>query len=782
MEHEPGDDYIRRIAAHIRANEPGLAAAGYHRKRRTKTPATDNSFLNPLAWFGAPDTHTSVKPIVLSFDVHHLFYLLMRMEALGIDVGSLDVRVDSPSRPMNYVNLFPGSDKSDALSLRSFATSFSAVSRLSLGAGWWGRPAPPSVDAELKYIYSCFTKLPAISLHAPEPRLIAELANESPNENALPLDAFKFVQSLECLDIDPRTLLGWDRLAESLWSLTVKRSGLEDISDIFVAAVIDDQARREGKVKSTTSRRIRAPPSRQGSFYATRLPDSVPEDVEDAPSTPTQESTTAPDNASIISSSSGDPSKSKTGLSPLKWAFLRHLSLADNALTFLPSSPFLHLTSLTHLDLSSNLLVSVPSGLSALYNLVSLNLADNMIDSVLGIYTMLGQVLQLNLARNRLESICGLERLRALERVDLRNNYIEESAEVGRLATLPNIVEVYIEGNPLIEVEEGYRIRCFDLFMREGKDILLDGAPPGFYEKRYLSSPPPEQMTSSRPLSVAQSPPTVPVHSPPRPQAPPAMAPSLSDTSTVAAPSKESSSPNTSPPASSPPSQTASPHVAAVVGRGRRKKNKRIVDLDGGSETGGSRSGSHSRIASEAGAARATSPAKPSVLRPKEAVAVAPTAPAPVETAGPSKLPTSKPSSPPSFIASASPPRPKPKSRHSRHHTEFAPAPDTRSGIDDAAYARDDSNTHTPTQSTAHRRSATMSSKSAARRARISASVYEPPPGGGNGRGEVAGKQLDEAEAFRARIEALRSDMGDGWLKVFNQSHMSTPPAGVSSG
>ena len=33
------------------------------------------------------------------------------------------------------------------------------------------------------------------------------------------------------------------------------------------------------------------------------------------------------------------------------------------------------------------------------------------------------------------------------ERVDLRHSLIEESAEVGRLTTLPNIMEVSVEGN-----------------------------------------------------------------------------------------------------------------------------------------------------------------------------------------------------------------------------------------------------------------------------------------------------------------------------------------------
>ncbi|OSX66109.1 hypothetical protein POSPLADRAFT_1166081, partial [Postia placenta MAD-698-R-SB12] len=221
MENEPGDDYIRRTASYIRTHEQGLAAAALPRRRRAKV-ASEPSYLNPLGWFGTDSTAPSTaKPVILTFDFHHLFYLLMRLEALGIDIGSLDVRTDTPSRPMNYINIFPGSDKSDALSLLSFRSSLSAVSRLSLGAGWWGRAPPPNVDAELKYIFSCFTKLPALRLHAPEAKLIAELANESPNENALPLDAFKSLETLQCINIDPRTLLGWDRLAESLRSLSI---------------------------------------------------------------------------------------------------------------------------------------------------------------------------------------------------------------------------------------------------------------------------------------------------------------------------------------------------------------------------------------------------------------------------------------------------------------------------------------------------------------------------------------------------------------------------------
>ena len=767
MEHEAGDEYIRRIATYIRTHEQGLAAATITRRRRGK-PAAEPSVFNPLGWFASDNTAPSTaKPVIMSFDTHHLFYLLMRLEALGIDIGSLDVRVDYPSRPMNYINVFPSSDRSDALSLLSFRSSLSAVSKLSLGAGWF-RAAPPALDTELKYIYSSFTKLPALSLHAPEAKLIAELATEAPNENALPMDAFKNLQTLQCIDIDPRTLLGWDRLAESLWSLSIKNSGLEDISDIFIGAVLDDQARREGRVKDSRTRRLSSSVSRRQSFYSgSRLPESVPEDAEDEddsppPSSP-EELASKPSVDEVPTAAASElpaaeqqptppqtpkPTQS-TELPSLKWAFLRHLSLADNALTFLPTSPLPYLTSLTHLDLSSNLLVSVPPGLQSLYNLTSLNLSDNMIDSVLGIYTVLGQVLYLNLSKNRLESICGLERLLALERVDLRHNLIEESAEVGRLATLPNIAEAWVEGNPFTEIEEGYRIRCFDLFSKEGKSVLLDGSPPSFYEKRYLTSPPPQQMTSTRPPSVAKTPPVVAIGSPMRSAlSPSATSPQLGASSH-----------------SSPPSNATSPHVAAVQPRGRRKKNKRIVDLDGDhstSDAASSRTASHARKASEAGG-RAEMTRSPKSMKVALPPASEPSMQAGSSAEGDLSSATAVTPAATDFVRSV------PKARHSRHYTAHTPS----------SYAISDETADNGLQRGGSLRKAGGTlSRSAKRRSRVSASMFQP---AADSTGEA--DQFREADAFRARIEALRSDMGDGWLKVFNQSQLnSPPPTGVPSG
>ncbi|TEB37560.1 hypothetical protein FA13DRAFT_1726670 [Coprinellus micaceus] len=727
METEKGDIYLHRLATYIRVNEKALAEAGAPRRRHAQRQSQQLdplSYLNPLSWLSAPP---GVKPVVLSTDTHHLFYILMRLEALEYPVGTLDVQIDNPSRPMTYVNLFTQPDKSDTLSLASFRSSLSAVSKLSLGSGWWPRADLPSVDADLKFIYSSFTKLPGLTVHAPTKVAIEELLNDPPGQNAIPLDSFKNLQTLQCIDIDPRTLLGWDRLAESLRSLTIKKSGLEDISDIFIGAVVDDQARREG---SASRRRRRQIPSRSG--YSTPLPDTVLEEAsEDKPVSPELPLDT--------------PSPPPPKLSSLKWAFLKHLSLADNALTFVPGDTLSHLTSLTYLDLSSNLLVSVPPALSVLYNLLSLNLSDNMIDSVLGIYQNLGSVLYLNLSHNRLESLCGLERLHALERVDLRSNLLDESSEVGRLATLPNIIELWIEGNPFVEFEEQYRVACFNYFSTEGKAITLDGTLPGFYERRSLSAPPLE--TPPTVQAMAHSPPIVAIGSPHQHRSP-AFAPS----------SVPAQGGLPTPPSSNPSPLLAPQHGGRVSEKKKRKQPRRIVEFgDEGHAPEGS--GSSLLRPEDAGTDRdrgRTKASKKSAKAPGrfEDNSITPT---PSTSA---TFPPPAPSTPPAqFVEEPKPFRP----RHSRYQSEYH-SPTSNSGSGDEAMAIP---RFSPRGSSS--RSATLAgSRSAMRRARQSVSMWEP------GREEGEGSGKDGAEEYRRRIEALKQDMGDGWLKVFSQSEIQS--------
>jgi hypothetical protein len=752
MDFQRGDDYLRSISSFIRSNEARLAEAAFQRRRRrtkSRQPPPTGITLNPLQWFSS-DTPTRPKPLMFSIDTHHLFYILTRLEALGYNVGSLDLKVDNPSRPMSYVDVFHGEDTSDTISLSSIRTSLSTISGLSLGRSLWGRPEPPNVDQELKYIFSSFTKIPAVSLRAPGPKQIAEIAGDPPNENALPLDAFRNLQSLECIDLDPRTLLGWDRLSESLWSLTIKRGGLDDVSNLFVDAVSDDAARRNAAPVSRPNG-----PSRQSSFQATRLPESIAEsvEVEDTIATP-------------ISDEATSPSESPTSpqLPPSKWAYLRVLSLCDNALTFIPTDALLHLTSLTHLDLSSNLLVSVPDGLSSLYNLVSLNVSHNMIDTVHGIYKKLGQVLSLNLSNNRLDSLCGLERLVALEHVNVGHNRLEESGEVGRLALLPNITKVDVEGNPFTEIESDYRIKCFDFFWKEGKMILLDGTQAGFYEKTYLTSAPPEQMTSTRPVSKAYSPPVVPV--------------GVSAAAMAVPPSSSSgASPTGSPPFSPSSSHHPSPLLSAANAKPRKRRVKRIVDLDAEASGNAARSWvTGSEETSEYSAPPTTMLPRSPRVEPALLPSTSESEPAPVMAVSNEEGAT-RPGPvvrlPPLDTVSPAP-------KHRRSHTECVPASATAESDDTPSpllVSRPDPGTMSM-RVTARR--------AAMRRGRVSASVFEAPSAKAADKVEEGmEREIKEADAYRAQIEALRSEMGEGWLKVFSQSNAvvrrpSAEPAGDS--
>ena len=732
MDYQRGDDYLRGVASFIRSNEARLAEAAFQRRRRSRQSRPQSSSgltLNPLQWFSSDSTQQSTppKPLMFVIDTHHLFYILTRLEALHYNVGSLDVKVVGPSRPMNYVDVYHGEDTSDTISLSSIRTSLSTVSRLSLGGGLWGRPEPPSLDQELKYLFSSFTKIPALSLRAPGPKQIAEIAGDPPNENALPLDVFRNLQSLECIDLDPRTLLGWDRLSESLWSLTVIRSGLDDVSDLFIDAVSGDSWRQP-----TPTPRPKGP-SRQSSFHSTPLPETIAEAVEETSVTPTS------DDHDLRRPPSPTESSTYSHLPSSKWAFLRFLSLCDNSLTFIPTESLLHLTSLTHLDLSSNLLVSIPPGLSALHNLISLNVSDNMIDSVHGIYKTLGQVPTLNLSHNRLDSLCGLDRLVALERVNVGHNRLEESGEIGRLALIPNIAEISVEGNPFTETESDYRVKCFDFFWKEGKMILLDGTQAGFYEKLNLSSQPPEQMSSTRPISKAHSPMAIPVGVP---TATPIPVP-------PAAPSRVS--PSSSPTFSHSSSHHPSPHLSATGAKARKKRVKRIVDLDAGSSGSAARpwvTGSE-ETSEHSGAATAPMPS-----------AAEPGPSAPLPAMGPTTSRRSVVHPPPLDVTGLA-------SKHRRSQTEHTPV----SATAESDGASSPVLSHSPSERT---KSVKVSSRrSAARRGRVSASVFETPT---TKTDEVLveegmEREVKEADAFRARIEALRSEMGDGWLKVFTQSN-----------
>ena len=218
-----------------------------------------------------------VKPAKLSLTPHHLFYLLSRFEELGIAVGPMNVRLESihaESSSTNYVSFLDQSQRrkgraSDRDSIRS-VTSFRSVvsdmsslwSNLGLGGGGGGGGGGSSsaakaeklkaaVDADLKYLYSAFTKIPCLRLAPDRKAGLIQGFEEFPFDTAVPLWAFKNVSALEICDVDFRQFFGWDRVADHVRSLILKRAGLDDPVDLIVNIVLDDMDRRRRRSSRT---------------------------------------------------------------------------------------------------------------------------------------------------------------------------------------------------------------------------------------------------------------------------------------------------------------------------------------------------------------------------------------------------------------------------------------------------------------------------------------------------------------------------------------------------
>jgi Leucine-rich repeat (LRR) protein len=574
MGSENGEIFIKRLANYVRTHEKALANA-LQLQRRLSVRRGSEVIGTPRTPLGAqsqstgasslvtalsiPFTSQPPKPAKLSLTPHHLYYLLTRFEELNISVGPMGVRLEnihSDASPGNYVSFLRDSStrrnrSSDSLSIHSVSSVRSVMSGVSsLWSNFgFGATSPTArqekvkaaIDADLKYLYSSFTKVPCLRLAPDRKARLVEGYEEFPFDTAVPLLAFKNTSSLEICDIDIRQFFGWDRMAEQLRSLIVKRAGIEDPAELLIAIVLDDmdrRRRRSAKVQSSpiisysstiprnsiidvnTTSSTSTPPSPQlhsaeliqsqsapASHYLNRVSPESPRS-----STKNRQRSSSPSTSSPVTSRaqshrmrrSGSASSyssaastvlppNPTMLPPAKWRFLRHLSLADNGLHSITAAALVPLSgSLTSLDLSSNLFTSIPDCLSILTNLRALNLSDNMIDSLHSLTrSPLPAITSLNLRSNRLSSLAGIERALTLERLDLRQNQLTDPTELARLTTAPNLMEVWVASNPFTKTHSStYRVTIFNLFRNTPgytDDIKLDSQGPGMIEKRGLA-------------------------------------------------------------------------------------------------------------------------------------------------------------------------------------------------------------------------------------------------------------------------------------------------------
>ncbi|KAF9204064.1 hypothetical protein BGZ59_001278, partial [Podila verticillata] len=436
-----------------------------------------------------------LKTPIFPLDLYYLLYLLDRFEQVGIEVDGWDgstprtvgdshprVLSNSPNNnntTSTYSSFPPPQASTRPQSIRSFSST--ALSTLTLITGWkqWSSAASNNngitINDDIHFIHKFLKKITGLRLVAKIPpgmenqtkgriedyggnailSLFAGSSSSSPSL-LLPLaGTFQDLTHLELHKIPPRCIEGWEILMAQLKSLVIIQAGIEDVYDVIVTAVVSGERRRRQRVYKEKNRAVLIKQEQREALKDAALISQQQQQQQQQQ----QRHDSAHSIASSVSSSSfegGSPmdksydADDKEILSSIKmWPVLRHLSVSDNALPGLAQSEtFAYSQAVVTLDLSHNLFLAPPPALIHLHNLQSLNLSYNMINSVQSIYQILGNIAILDLRSNRLESLCGLERLWNLEKVDVRENHLDEAAEIGRLAALPGIREIWADRNP----------------------------------------------------------------------------------------------------------------------------------------------------------------------------------------------------------------------------------------------------------------------------------------------------------------------------------------------
>ncbi|RAK72057.1 leucine-rich repeat domain-containing protein [Aspergillus fijiensis CBS 313.89] len=571
---EDGQLFIKNLASFVRTHEKALANALQLKRQPAKNVQTTHtqagsaassasSTLAAALSFGALKfASQSVKPAKLTLTPHHLFYLLSCFEELSIAVGPLNVRLENIHTDISqsYVSFLnkPQRSRGDRDSIHSVSSVRSVMSGMSSLWSSFGlvskdpvsrsEKAKAALEADTKYLYSAFTKIPCLRL-APDRRArLIRGYEEFPFDTAVPLHSFKNLSALEIIDIDFRSFFGWDRLSEQLRTLTIKRANIDDPAELLTGIVLDDIDKRRRRStrnhnngpmmgwsqsvhprpvnnKSHTPGSLSAPgsPVADTAFGTSTSPQAASmvrmasegsksrhRTGSISPSRPTSSKHSSyrhnRGTASRIrrtgsgSSNSSDTSGHRNGsssnllagvLPASKWRFLRHLGLPDNSLTSISAAGLTPVANTLHsLDISANLFTEVPDSLSTLVALRALNLSHCMIESLHSLSrNPLPAITALNLRGNRLRSLAGIERLLSLERLDLRDNNLSDPTEIARLTNLPEIREIWVSGNPFVKTHPNYRVIIFNLFRRTpgySEDIIIDGSGPGYTERKQL--------------------------------------------------------------------------------------------------------------------------------------------------------------------------------------------------------------------------------------------------------------------------------------------------------
>ncbi|KAJ1935490.1 hypothetical protein FBU59_005368, partial [Linderina macrospora] len=173
-----------------------------------------------------------------------------------------------------------------------------------------------------------------------------------------------------------------------------------------------------------------------------------------------------------------------------KWQHLALLDLSGNlGISLSPFKELLasQLPNLERLSLASCELTQIPDALTKLYKLGWLDLHNNAIGNTSDISLRLGNIRRLNLSANQLSSLAGMQRLWALEQLDISDNQIANWDAVAAMRNLPSLRALNVAGNPFATDCSSYRAQIFAAFDHRDIGLLLDGAPPSASERKEMA-------------------------------------------------------------------------------------------------------------------------------------------------------------------------------------------------------------------------------------------------------------------------------------------------------
>lgn len=483
-----GDVYIQRLSTYVRRNEEALA--------------------NGLMCFSKNRTNPNIKPLRLSFTIHHLYYITERIESspLGVDVGPLNIKLDNPNHVPTFISFMANNARSsrhfdsDAKSITSINSMRSIVSSASV---YWRSFAfskdPKVINKDLRYLYSSFTKVPCLIL-TPKTKINSITSYEEyPCDTSVPVKMFKNLQVLELVDYEPNEIFGWNILSEQLRVLIIKDSKISDIGEILFNLVIDDESgrssfnfhkpsRKQTQDADTSYMDNDHPPFKHNSRHNVKRERDKTTGAGSAPKdllySDTNLSRFGQDNTTE------SPTKDYYSLTDGKWSVLKQLTISETSITSIRPYVFKPLGNLVKLNLSNNLLESLPEGLDQLHNIKYLNFADNYITDLKALPKNLKYLSTMNFNNNKLESLEGLENLCSLEKIDFRRNELKEikSLKPIILQFIKNpekFDNVYLANNTL---PKNYRIELFNLFngVKYKNSMKIDDSRPGYFESALL--------------------------------------------------------------------------------------------------------------------------------------------------------------------------------------------------------------------------------------------------------------------------------------------------------